>query len=253
MLLSATYRSLWILASDEGLKNDMAPPNIPTTGSQARASSLHGTNGVVPILSLMGILHQTAPTVHRNLPLLFSRIAMFSICLLSRPRQGAAFLQSLRRRPVPPPAFRRTHQLSSWNVPDYVNIPEDQIEMKFVRSSGAGGQNVNKVSSCVQIRFHVLSASWMPYEVRQRFEQQQARNINKEGMYMTQSQEHRTQTANRKEVMKKLQTAVLDAWPRPVKRKELPVGLSEVAKARRKDEKSRVKKKKESRRPVRLD
>lgn len=167
----------------------------------------------------------------------------------TRPIHGA-FLQSVRRQQ---PLFARSRHLSSWTVPDYVSIPEDQIDMKFVRSSGPGGQNVNKVSSCVQIRFHILTATWMPYEVRERFERRQARNVNKEGIYMTQCQEHRTQTANRKEVMKKLQIAVLDAWPRPIERKAKPIGLSEVAKARRKVEKSMVKQKKQSRRPVRLE
>lgn len=125
--------------------------------------------------------------------------------------------------------------------------------MKFVRSSGAGGQNVNKVSTQVQIRFHVMSANWMPYEVRERFQIQQARCITKDGEYITQSQEYRTQSDNRKDVMKKLQTAVLKAWERPVERKKPRVGLSEASKLERRDLKTKIKEKKESRRPVRFD
>ena len=138
---------------------------------------------------------------------------------------------------------------NSWKVPDHVAIPEDQLDISFVRSSGAGGQNVNKVSSCVQVRFHVLSAGWMPLEVRQRFCTLYAGSISKEGVYSTESQEHRTQVANRKQVMTKLQKAVLAAWPRPKIRK-IREGLSEHGKEIRKQDKQKHKMKKESRRSV---
>jgi protein subunit release factor B len=122
--------------------------------------------------------------------------------------------------------------------------------MKFIRSSGAGGQNVNKVSTQVQIRFHVMDANWMPYEVRERFVSQQARCMTKTGEYITQSQEYRTQSDNRKDVMKKLQTAVIQAWGRPIVRKKARVGLSDETKLQRRELKSKIKSKKESRRPV---
>lgn len=174
---------------------------------------------------------------------------------------------SIRSPPVLSRAFapRRRRQLSSrlffssesnevnhaavWTVPDFLSIPEDQLDISFVRSSGAGGQNVNKVSSCVQVRFAVAAATWMPLEVRDRFATLYANQINQKGVYSTESQVHRTQVANRKHVLAKLQTAVLAAWPRP-KVRTLREGIGPVGKAIRKQEKQKHKLKKEGRRPV---
>jgi RF-1 domain len=141
-----------------------------------------------------------------------------------------------------------------WVTPTSIDIPEDRVGMKFVRSSGAGGQNVNKVSSCVQIRFHVLSADWMgPLEVRQRFFQQYRNSISKhDGVYHLESQAYRTQSDNRKDVFKKLEAAILQVWPRPKERK-LRVGLSERGKQKRKEDKLKQSSKKEGRRNQRFD
>jgi len=139
---------------------------------------------------------------------------------------------------------------TNWVVPDYVDIPEDRLDIKFVRSSGAGGQNVNKVNSQVQIRFHVASANWIgPYEVRQRLAQQQASRINNDGYLVLHVQEHRTQHQNRDVAMKKIRNMILEAWPRPKKRK-VRKGISAKEKERRKEFKRRRSQVKESRRRV---
>jgi protein subunit release factor B len=139
-----------------------------------------------------------------------------------------------------------------WKVPKFINIPEDQLDLAFVRSSGSGGQNVNKVSSQVQVRMHLQSAHWIPFEVRQRLAHQQAGRINKEGIFTLHVQEHRTQTANRKTAMNKLQGMILQAWPRPKERK-LRKGLSRGTKMRRKVEKRKRGEVKKNRRSVDLD
>ena len=136
-----------------------------------------------------------------------------------------------------------------WKVPDYVSIPEDRLEFNFVRSSGAGGQNVNKVNTQVQIRFHVESAYWLPPEVRQRLQQQQSNRINKDGYLAIAAQEHRTQVANRKQALSKLQTVVLEAWARP-KERNMRVGLSPQTKRQRRDDKRRRSQVKQGRRRV---
>src|SRR3569623_2062154 len=116
--------------------------------------------------------------------------------------------------------------------------------------SGSGGQNVNKVNSQVQIRFHVLTASWVgPYEVRERLAQQQANRINKDGYLVLHAQEYRTQAQNRSAVIDKLREMIAQAWPRPVQRK-VRQGLSRRTKEQRKEFKRKRSLVKESRRKV---
>jgi protein subunit release factor B len=115
-----------------------------------------------------------------------------------------------------------------------VEICEDRLEINFVRASGAGGQNVNKVSTKVELRMNVMDASWIPLEVRERLQQQQANRINKDGWLALTAQEHRTQGQNRKTALAKLEKMLLDAWPRPIIRKERK-GVSKAAKARNKE------------------
>lgn len=139
-----------------------------------------------------------------------------------------------------------------WVVPKFIEIPADQLEMSFVRSSGSGGQNVNKVNSQVQVRLHLETAHWIPYEVRQRLSQREAGRINKEGVLTLHVQEHRTQVQNRKTAMHKLQEMILQAWPRP-KERNLRTGLSNGTKKRRKEDKRKRGEVKKNRGPVGFD
>jgi len=72
-----------------------------------------------------------------------------------------------------------------------IDIPFDQLEVKYARSSGPGGQNVNKLNTKAEIRFKVSEAEWMSEEVRRRLEEQQKNRINKDGELIISSQEHR--------------------------------------------------------------
>jgi protein subunit release factor B len=129
-------------------------------------------------------------------------------------------------------------------------VPEDQLDMSFVRSSGAGGQNVNKVNSQVQVRINVMEAEWIgPLEVRERLAQQQANRINKEGIWVMGSQEHRTQYQNRATVVDKVKEAIRKAWPRPAKR-SVRTGISEKTKRERVEFKRKRSQLKESRRSI---
>ena len=138
---------------------------------------------------------------------------------------------------------------SEWKVPNKISIPEDRLEVSFVRSSGAGGQNVNKLSTKVEIRFLLEEATWIPGEVRDRIKQNEANRMNKDGYLTVTSQEYRTQAQNRKDAIKKLENIILNSYPRP-KVRMIRTGVSRKAKERNKESKKRNSLKKANRRRV---
>jgi len=135
-----------------------------------------------------------------------------------------------------------------WIVPNHILIPDDKVLLSYSRSSGAGGQNVNKVNTKVELRLHIPSAhTWgLPLEVIHRLQTNEASRINKEGYLILTSQEYRTQIQNKKDVLNKLQDIIKVAYVRP-KVRNMRVGLSKVTKMNRIDEKRKNSMKKESR------
>ena len=72
-----------------------------------------------------------------------------------------------------------------------VDIPVDSLEFHYTRSSGPGGQNVNKVNTKAELRFNVVAAKWLPDDVRERFMDQEKNKINQDGILVMSSQEQR--------------------------------------------------------------
>jgi len=105
-----------------------------------------------------------------------------------------------------------------------IRIPRDELKLTFVRSSGPGGQNVNKVSTKVVLRWAVGSSRSLPDDVRARFEAEYRRRISADGQIVLASQRYRDQHRNVVDCMEKLRAmvAAVAAPPRPRKRSRPP-------------------------------
>ena len=103
-------------------------------------------------------------------------------------------------------------------ITDTISINEDEIEETFVRSSGPGGQNVNKLSTAVQLRFDVRHSPSLPNDVAIRLMRLAGKRLTKDGVIVIIAQTNRTQERNRAEARERLIDLIRQASVRPVKR-----------------------------------
>ncbi len=126
-----------------------------------------------------------------------------------------------------------------------ISIPDDEITITASRSSGPGGQNVNKVSTKVTLRFNVTGSQRLSEEQKSRIREKLKNVITRDGSIVIHEETRRSQAANRKRILEKFAAMVRKALVVPKKR--VPTGVSRAQKEKRLEDKKIQSKKKKSR------
>ena len=120
-------------------------------------------------------------------------------------------------------------------ITDTIAIDEREIEESFVRASGPGGQNVNKLATAVQLRFDVRQSPSLPADVRARLERLAGRRLTQDGVLILTAQRYRTQERNRQDALERLTALIERAAQTPTPRRATRPSLA--ARRRRLDTK----------------
>ena len=129
-----------------------------------------------------------------------------------------------------------------------ISIEEREIHFKFIRASGPGGQNVNKVATAAQLRFDVGNSPSLPGDVRVRLIRMAGRRVTQDGILIIEARRFRTQEQNREDAIERLVELIRKAAEKPKPRKKTRPSLA--AKERRIEGKKKRGVTKKMRRPV---
>ena len=132
-----------------------------------------------------------------------------------------------------------------------IGINESELEFTFVRASGPGGQNVNKVATAVQLRFDVLHSPSLPDDVRERLMRRARSKINQAGELVIDARRYRTRERNREDAVDRLVRLIRSVARPPKKRR--PTAPTTASKQKRLEDKRRRARIKSRRGPVKSD
>ena len=122
-------------------------------------------------------------------------------------------------------------------ITDHIAIDEGELVESFIRSSGPGGQNVNKLATAVQLRFDVRRSPSLPNDVSIRLQRLAGKRLTRDGILVITAQSHRTQERNRADALERLIELIREAAVRPVPRRETKP--TKASRKRRLDAKTR--------------
>ncbi len=138
----------------------------------------------------------------------------------------------------------RYHPVMAPRAP--ILIPDAELQEQFVRASGPGGQNVNKVATAVELRFDVRRSPSLPPDVRSRLERLAGRRLTRDGILVIRADRFRTQEQNRADARERLHDLVQEASVVPKRR--IATRVTRAVKMRRRDDKRQRSKLKRTRR-----